>query len=214
MKVNKMINYKDDFVEVISFAGISKNKKKEWMCICKCGVILKRTTGAIKNQQMKSCRKCPEIKYTAHGLSSHPLYSVWKDMKYRCLNKNVKAYKFYGDKGIKVHALWTNDAKLFIEWAIKNGWKEGLVIDRINSKGNYEPSNCRFITREENSKKVHKDNPGLQTNAKLTINEVKEIKKLLQQGMRQCDIARSFKTRSENINRISKNKRWKSVTIL
>jgi hypothetical protein len=212
-----MINYKDEFLQVISFLGVNKYKKKEWKCICRCGTPIVRTTSSIKNKQMRSCRNCPNNKYISHGLSSHPLYSVWKDMKYRCANPRVKAFRFYGEKGIKVCDEWSNDPRIFIEWSLKNKWIEGLVLDRIDTHKGYYPKNCQFISRKENGKKVHLDHPGYvkgqnNPNAKLDDDQVREIKKLLCEGIRQCDIARKFKTRPENINRISKNKRWSHIT--
>ena len=80
-----------------------------------------------------------------HGLKKHKLYSVWNSLKLRCYNKNHYAYSSYGARGIKVCEEWKRDFKCFYDWAIKNGYKEGLSIDRINNDGDYEPSNCRFV---------------------------------------------------------------------
>ena len=85
-----------------------------------------------------------------HGLSKHPLYLKWKRIKQRVLDPNVKDYRFYGAKGIKICDKWINDPENFIAWAINAGWKPGLEIDRINCDEDYEPSNCRFITKLEN----------------------------------------------------------------
>lgn len=76
------------------------------------------------------------------------LYSVWRGMKNRCSDKKSK---YYGGKGILVCDEWTNNFNKFYEWALINGYKEGLQIDRINCNGNYEPSNCRWVTPKENS---------------------------------------------------------------
>ena len=74
------------------------------------------------------------------------IYSIWNEMRCRCQNPNDKNYKNYGLKGISVCDEWS-DFRNFHSWAIGNGYIEGLSIDRINPYGNYEPENCRWITR-------------------------------------------------------------------
>jgi hypothetical protein len=85
-----------------------------------------------------------------HGYWNHSLYQVWCDMKQRCYNKKIKSYENYGGRGITVCNEWKNSAKAFIEWALPL-WREDLLIDRIDNDGNYEPSNCRFITYTESN---------------------------------------------------------------
>jgi len=71
-------------------------------------------------------------------------------MKERCYNITHKDYKYYGGRGITMCDEWKNDVKIFYNWAIINGWKKDLEIDRHNNNGNYEPDNCRFIIHKEN----------------------------------------------------------------
>ncbi|WP_157351241.1 RusA family crossover junction endodeoxyribonuclease [Aliarcobacter butzleri] len=80
-----------------------------------------------------------------HGLCRHPLYTVWQNMKRRLKGKDHQSIVYYSDKEICKE--WLNDFKAFYDWSISNGWQEGLSIDRIDSKGNYNPSNCRWATK-------------------------------------------------------------------
>jgi len=66
-------------------------------------------------------------------------------------------YRRYGERGIKVCLEWKNDFMSFYDWSMANGWKQDLVIDRINNDGNYKPSNCQWITSSENLKKYWRE---------------------------------------------------------
>ena len=78
----------------------------------------------------------------------HKLYDVFRAMLARCTKENHKDYKNYGARGISVEF---TDYKEFIDWALENGYKEGLEIDRENNNGNYSISNCRFVTKSVNN---------------------------------------------------------------
>lgn len=94
-----------------------------------------------------------------HGFShKERLYGVWLNIKDRCYNKNNIHYRSYGGRGIVMCDEWKNDYKSFRDWCYSHGYEEkikesgrnDLTIDRINNDGNYEPSNCRWITNKEN----------------------------------------------------------------
>ena len=86
--------------------------------------------------------------HVKHGLCHTSLYAVWTMMKQRCNNPNNKEYQWYGARGIKVCEERLN-VETFYEWCMNHGYKEGLTIDRIDTNKDYEPSNCRFLTRAE-----------------------------------------------------------------
>jgi hypothetical protein len=78
-------------------------------------------------------------------------YYIWTNIKNRCFNKDVRSYKDYGARGITVCSRWLGKNigfKNFYNDMI-GSYKEGLQIDRIDNDGNYEPSNCRWITSKE-----------------------------------------------------------------
>lgn len=90
-------------------------------------------------------------KYSQDYGANSRLYRIWKCMKFRCYQKIHPAYKRYSSKGIIVYDEWKNDYLKFKEWALKNGYKDNLTIDRIDNNGSYTPSNCRWVTSKQNS---------------------------------------------------------------
>lgn len=83
-----------------------------------------------------------------HHLRYTRIYRIWNHMKTRCLNPKSHAYKDYGGRGIKICKEWIDSIENFNSWAIKNGYDENLTLDRIDVNGNYEPSNCRWVSRK------------------------------------------------------------------
>lgn len=77
------------------------------------------------------------------------LYNSWRQIKYRCYNPKIKAYHWYGAKGVTMCQDWLNSFDSFMSWAENNGYKYGLSIDRMDCNGNYTPENCQWISRSE-----------------------------------------------------------------
>lgn len=221
-----MLNFKNDYFEVIEYAGKhEKYNDHMWKCRCKCGKIVVMKTSVLRSGATKSCgcvRNSIFVKghpygkrfKPTHGLSKHPLFRVWSHIIDRCyrLVPEHKSYRYYKGKGIKVCDNWRDNFKSFYDWSVANGWQEGLSIDRKDSKGNYEPNNCEFVTRSENSKRMARDNPILgqfNGNSVLKARQVGEIKKRLMAGEPGTRIAKDYKVHKSTIYHIRDNKSWR-----
>ncbi len=135
----------------------NKNKKVMWECLCDCGNLKIISGHNLRLGITKSCGclqketvgEQSRIINKKHGFSRTKLYGIWKGMRQRCYNKRSIKYKDYGGRGISICDEWMKDFINFREWAIKNGYKENLSIDRKDVNGNYEPSNCRWATAKQ-----------------------------------------------------------------
>lgn len=75
------------------------------------------------------------------------LYIIWRSMRERCLCETYHVYKDYGAKGVTICDEWS-DFAVFREWAVANGFRKGLTLDRIRNSEGYSPNNCRWADRE------------------------------------------------------------------
>lgn len=170
----------------------SEKKGVRWLCKCDCGnekIILGQT---LLRGKAKSCgcyrKECGNIQKfsTKHNKSHSKIYKTWQCMKSRCYDKNDKYhYKDYGGRGISICNEWLSDFMNFYNWAITNGYKDGLTIDRIDVNGNYEPNNCRWATKEEQANNRRKTQFITYNNETHTINEWCKILNLKKYVLRQ-----------------------------
>ena len=130
---------------VISMAGQYKNRSFMWLCECECGKRKIVHGEHLRNGRSKSCG-CTRNHAIIHGDCNSRLYRIWRAMNARC-----RKHKNYGGRGISVCCEWA-EYKNFKEWAISNGYTDDLTIDRVNNDGNYEPSNCRWVSMHEQSR--------------------------------------------------------------
>ena len=122
-----------------------------WLCVCDCGVRKSVFGGDIKRGGSRSCG-CLALEIvtqqsTCHGMTKHPAYGTWKQMRYRCQDPKNQGYPIYGGRGITVCTRWINFEYFWEDMG--PSWKFGLSIDRINVNGNYELSNCKWSTAKE-----------------------------------------------------------------
>lgn len=121
-----------------------KTDKRRVMCQCVCGKIKELYRVNLGSGKSTSCG-CSRSNIAV----GTKLYNVWSSMKSRCSDENSHAYADYGGRGITVCEEWNNDPAEFYTWAMLNGYKEGLSIDRIDNNSGYSPDNCKWSTRIE-----------------------------------------------------------------
>ena len=128
--------------------------ERVWLCQCDCGNVTYLKTNLLTSGNTKSCG-CLRGNYIRHGMSRTRINKTYMNMKSRCYNPNASKYYLYGGKGIKVCDEWLdkeNGFMNFYNWAMQNGYRDDLTIDRIDSDKDYEPTNCRWATyKEQNS---------------------------------------------------------------
>lgn len=148
---------------IYPFKERAKNGHIIWLCRCDCGNLTKvqsdhlctghtKSCGCLQRDQVSKSRFIHGDRSTGEQLR---LYNIWVNMKARCSNPKISDYKYYGGKGISVCDEWKNSYQGFKNWALLNGYSNNLVIDRIDNDGNYESSNCQWITNSENVIKSH-----------------------------------------------------------
>ena len=127
------------------------NKRVYWKCICDCGNVCVVHGTKLRNGHTRSCG-CARMESIHKRKITKPhykkIYQVWSNMKNRCQNEKNAKYKYYGGKGIAICDEWMNFDE-FYQWCIESGYVESLTLDRVDSNGNYEPANCRWITLAE-----------------------------------------------------------------
>lgn len=125
------------------------NSMRKYLCRCDCGNYTWVTSTNLTSGNTRSCGcLSKEMIHTLsrkHGMSQTRIYNIWRKMISRCEKEYDNCYKRYGAVGISVCEEWHNFEN-FYKWSMENGYNDHMTIDRINGQGNYEPSNCRWVS--------------------------------------------------------------------
>lgn len=126
--------------------------RRNYRCRCVCGRIVEVLGSQLRDGKTKSCgclrQETTARQATRHGGHGSDLYKVWRGMRNRCMQSSDKRYHVYGGRGIQIEEPWLSSFVAFADWAVANGWRSGLTIERINVDGNYCAENCCFIPAE------------------------------------------------------------------
>lgn len=126
------------------------------------------------------------------------LSKLYKDMMSRCYNKKRLCYDNYGGRGIAVCEEWRTDSNVFCEWALVNGYEEGLTIDRIDNDKGYAPDNCRWTTVTEQNRNKR--------GVKLNMEYAREIRG---SSMTINELAKKYGVSRASIEFVKANKMWR-----
>lgn len=146
-KFINLVNQKFGRLTALYVSHSCKNKHMHWSCICECGTSIVVRGSCLTQGVTTSCGCYRTDINTKHGMRRTVEYSCWDNMKARCYNTKNTRYKDWGGRGIRVCDRWLESFAHFYE--DMGDRPKGKSIDRIDNDGNYEPTNCKWSTPQE-----------------------------------------------------------------
>ena len=185
---------------IVRRAGKLRNAKA-WLCRCDCGNNTIATTARLRGGLKDSCgclgKKRHALSVTTHGLSKTVTYRRWVGMRRRCSDPEVAGYANYGGRGITVCARWSKFENFLDDMG---ACPKGLTLDRVDSNGHYEPSNCRWVSPLEQHRNTRFN--------KLSMRKAREIRRLNRTNLSQRHIARLYGVTQTMVSRVVNHTAW------
>ena len=151
----------------MAYEGRSLSRRSLWRVRCDCGREKILPAGLLVSGRAKSCG-CQK---GHHGLAGSRTYATWGAMIQRCTNPEMGNYQSYGGRGISVSPSWLKFEGFLADMGER---PPGMTLDRINNDGNYEPGNCRWATRAEQSRNTRRNRTMIVGGERVLVTDVAE----------------------------------------
>ena len=185
---------------VVGWAGVS-GRRHYLTCECECGVKGSFCLANLRSGHSRSCgclsREVAVTSNTTHGLTNHSLYRVWAGMKSRCTDKQHPKYANYGGRGITVCDRWASFPAFLEDMGER---PEGTSIDRVDNNGDYEPSNYRWATGEQQAR-----------NKRSTVLSDEKVRIIRGSDLTHAELGRQLDVCQTLVRKVRSGSLWKSV---